>query len=212
MFYLKLKSFSNLLKINDDMDTGKENFELLRNTRIFGKVMPSVEYAWLNSEPPELTNLSNVYGNQFYVYASDFKIIGHGRTQEEADGLVKARHPDLKNYEKFLCNFRLKSPVFVLMDPSEIENPKTEAEYKREGRELEDYMRQKLTKAITFSECVEGAQKSFVESQESEPHESLGRIMNAISRELIEVPELSQQFKADLMGLLIADYRRELGI
>jgi hypothetical protein len=195
------------------MDTNKENFELLRNTRIFGKVMPSVEYAWLNSEPPELTNLSNVYGRQFYVYASDFKIIGHGRTQEDADELVKARHPDLKNYEKFLCNFRLKPPVFVLMEPGEIErSPKTEAEYKREGRELEGYMRQKLTKAITFSKCVEGAQKSFVESQESEPHESLGRITNAISRELIEVPELSQQFKADLMGILIADYRRELGI
>jgi len=195
------------------MDANKGNFELLRNARIFGKVMPSVEYAWLNSEPPELTNLSNIYGRQFYVYASDFKIIGHGRTQEEVDGLVKARHSGLKNYEKFLCNFRLKPPGFVLMEPGEIErNPKTEVEYKREGRELEDYMRQKLTKAITFSKCVEGAQKSFVESQESEPHESLGRITNAISRELIEVPELSQQFKAGLMGILIADYRRELGI
>jgi len=195
------------------MDANKENFGLLKNTRIFGKVMPSVEYAWLNSEPPELTNLSNIYGRQFYVYASDFKIIGHGRTQEEADSLVKARHPDLKNYEKFLCNFRLKPPVFVLMDPGEIEQkPKTEAEYKRMGRELEDYMRQKLTKAITFSKCVESAQKSFTESKGSEPHENLGRITNAISRELIEVPELSQQFKADMMGLLIADYRRELGI
>ena len=195
------------------MDTNKENSELLRNTRIFGKVMPSVEYVWLNSEPPGLKNLSNIYGQQFYVYASDFKIIGHGRTQEEADGLVKTRHSDLKNYEKFLCNFRLYPPVFVLINPDEIEQKsKTEGDYKREGRELEDYMRQKLTKAITFSKSVEVTQKSFMESQGLEPHESLGKITHAISKELIEVPELSQQFKADLMGILIADYRRELDI
>jgi hypothetical protein len=194
------------------MDT-ETNSGLLRNTRIFGKIMPSVEYVWLNSGPPELTNLSNIYGQQFYVYASDFKIIGHGRTQEEAGSLVKTRHPELKNYEKFLCNFRLKPPVFVVMDPDEIERrPKTKAEYKTEGRELENYMRQKLTKALTFSKCVESAHQSFKESRESESHVSLGRVSNAISRELIEVPELSQQFKADVMGLLLSDYRRELGI
>lgn len=190
-----------------------ENLELLENAKMFGKIMPSVEYMWLNAAPRELKNLSNVYGQQFYVYANDFKIVGHGKNQKDADELVRTRHPDLKNYEKFMCNLRFAPPIFVLMDSGEIvQKPKTEVEYKKEGKELEEYMHQKLSKALAFSRAIDKSQKTFIESKGLEPYERLGRVTSTISKELMEEPELSQQFKADVTGILIEDCRSELGI